>query len=166
MIVLLLAVGVAAPAAATPVTVFFDGPSGWGVSAASAEALEVPFVYPEVVDSASGSLGVSQQLQGVYNYDDIVARLLNDSGNEATSHWTVANESGDALPEETYLFLATAVLFSSSNRGVLPRGRSAGSKRPSTAPASSASTAANSASKASQKASISSSPRSSRAQAP
>lgn len=111
MIVLLLAVGVAAPAAATPVTVFFDGPSGWGVSAASAEGSGVPFVYPEVVGSASGVLGVSQELQGVYDYDDIVAFLLNESGNEATSMWTVENESGDDLPEETYLFLATAVLF-------------------------------------------------------
>jgi hypothetical protein len=119
MIVLLLAVGVAAPAAALPVTVFFDGPSGYGVSAASAEASGVPFVYPEVVGSASGVLNVAQQLQGDYDYDDIVDFLLNESGNTATSMWTVENESDDDLPEETYLFLATAVLFSIDGEDVV-----------------------------------------------
>jgi hypothetical protein len=114
MIVLLLAAGVAAPAAATPVTVFFDGPSGFGVSAASAAAAEaagVEFRYPGFVGSASGVLSVSSQvLQGDANSQSSL--LLAQSGNTATSIWTVENVSSIDLRGETYFLFVTGMAFS------------------------------------------------------
>ncbi len=101
MIVLFVAVGIAAPAAATPVTVFFDGPSGFGVSAESANAAfasGVPFVYPDFVGSASGVLSVSQDLQ-------------DDSDSTATSIWTVENVFPKDLHGDTYLLFMTTTGF-------------------------------------------------------
>ena len=113
-LLLVLVAGIAAPAAATPVSVFFDGPSGFGLSAASADdayASGVPFVYPDFVGSASGVLSVvSQELQG--DNDSIVSLLLAQSGNSATSIWTVENESSSDLLGDTYFLFLTSVAFS------------------------------------------------------
>jgi hypothetical protein len=110
MLVLLLVAGLAAPAAAVPVTVFFDEDSGFGVSEESAEASGVPLVSPSFVGSASGVLNVvSQELQG--DNDSIVSQLLAQSGNSATSLWTVENESDTYLPEDTYFLFVTSVPF-------------------------------------------------------
>jgi hypothetical protein len=119
MIVLLLAAGVAAPAAAAPVNVFFDDPSGYGVLAASAEGLGIPFVYPEVIGSASGILDVSQELQG--SNASILSLLMGDTDNTATSLWTVENESDSDLdlPEETYFLFVTATAFSIADEVVV-----------------------------------------------
>jgi len=110
-IVLLLAVGIAAPAAATPVTVFFDGPSGFGVSAEVAEASGVPFVYPDFVGSASGILAVtSQQLQGDPATNASI--LMSQSGDSITSTWTVKNVSSSDLRGDTYFLFVTSTAFS------------------------------------------------------
>jgi hypothetical protein len=66
-------------------------------------------VYPAVVGSASGFLDVSQELQG--GDAAIASLLMGDSGNTATSMWTVENVSGSDLPEETYFLFVTADLF-------------------------------------------------------
>jgi hypothetical protein len=114
MVVVFLAAGIAAPAAATPVTVYFDEPSGFGVSAESANAAfasDVPFVYPDFVGSASGVLSViSQELQG--DNDSIAALLLAQSGNNATSIWTVENEYSKDLLGDTYFLFVTTMAFS------------------------------------------------------
>jgi hypothetical protein len=109
-----LVVGAAAPAAAVPVTLFFDGPSGYGVSAESAQdalAMGVAFVYPDFVGSASGVLNVSSQvLQG--DPDSIGSLLLGQSGNTATSSWTVENVAPKDLLGDTYFLFVTSTPFS------------------------------------------------------
>jgi hypothetical protein len=109
MIVLFLAAGIAAPAAATPVTVFFDGPSGFGVSAQSAEASGVEFRYPDFIGSASGVLSVISQDLQLGSIDPLPPT---QSGNSATSIWTVENESSIDLLGNTYFLFVTAMSHS------------------------------------------------------
>jgi len=117
MVVLLLVAGIAAPAAAAPITVFFDGPSGFGVSAESAEASGVPFVFPDFVGSASGVLNVvSQELQG--DNDSIASLLMGQSGNTATSTWTVGSEYPKDLLGDTYFMFMTTSAFDDEGQTV------------------------------------------------
>jgi hypothetical protein len=101
---LALAAGLAAalPAAATPVTVFFDGPSGFGISAADAQdaySNGVPRVVPDFVGETTGVLSVISQDLDFSGFNPILP--------EATSTWTVQNQSSFDLGS-TYLLFVTS----------------------------------------------------------
>lgn len=104
-----LLVGVAAPAAATPVSLFFDGPSGFGVSQGDALASGIPIVEPPYVVDAEGILRVidqAVQLGSVDPFPPIAA-----SANSATSVWTVENESSYDLLGDTYFLFVTTTRY-------------------------------------------------------
>jgi hypothetical protein len=101
-----LLLGVATPAAATPVTLFFDGSSGFGVAKADALASGLPIEEPKYVVDAAGILRVidqAVQLSSIDPFPPIAA-----SANSATSLWTVENESSyDLLGDAYVLFVKT-----------------------------------------------------------
>ena len=100
--------GLAAPVGATPVDVFFDGPSTaaapntrFGLSAAQAatahDSFGVPFVTSlDFLGSAVGTYLIDQSLH-------TFSVPPNASLNRATSHWTVENVSGSDLLGASYL---------------------------------------------------------------
>lgn len=109
-IALWLLVGVAAPAAATSVSLFFDGPSGFGVSQGDALASGISIVEPPYVADAEGILRVidqALQLGSVDPFPPIAA-----SANSATSIWTVENESSYDLIGDTYFLFVTTAPYS------------------------------------------------------
>jgi hypothetical protein len=105
-IALWLVVGVGAPAAATPVTVFFDGPSGYGVGASRSGFPDDKIIEPASVLSASDVLTVISQDLQLGSVDPFPPE---ESDNHATSIWTVQNESSDDLLENNYLLFLTSV---------------------------------------------------------
>jgi hypothetical protein len=108
-IALWLVAGVAAPAAATPVTLYFDGPSGYGVAEGDALTSGVPIEEPPYVVDAAGILRVVDQdvqLGSIDPFPPIAA-----SANSLTSTWTVENESSYDLLGDTYILFATTVAY-------------------------------------------------------
>ena len=114
-IALWLAVGVSVEAAASPVTLYFDGQLGWcgeggaltqcGVSQADALASGIPIEEPTYVVDAEGILLVADQDVQVSSLDSLFAA----SGNTATSTWQVQNVYPHDLIGDTYiLFVTTA----------------------------------------------------------
>src|SRR5262249_45210591 len=101
--------GLAAPARAVPVDVFFDGPSTaadpntrFGLSATQATAVHdgfgVPFVSNySILGSVVGTFDVAQSFQG-FSPDPPTAAT-----NRATSSWTVENISGSTILGASYL---------------------------------------------------------------
>ena len=105
-IVLWLVAGVAAPAAATPVTLYFDGPSGYGVAAGDALASGIPIEEPDYVVDAAGILSVVDQDVQLGSIDP--SPPIAASGNSLTSIWTVENTSlYDLLGDTFFLFVTT-----------------------------------------------------------
>jgi hypothetical protein len=108
-IALWLVVGVAATAAATPITLFFNGHSGYGVAQGDALASGIPILEPGYVGSADGILRVTDQdvqLGSVDPFPPIAA-----GANSLTSIWTVENESSYDLFGNTYFLFVTTVPY-------------------------------------------------------
>src|SRR5262245_478146 len=111
LVTLAVPLGLAAPARAVPVDVFFDGPStpqdpstNFGLSEAQAQnardAFGIPFVTdPAVLGSVEGIYAVppTQSLVG-FSPDPPTSTL-----NRATSSWTVENISGADIHGASYL---------------------------------------------------------------
>ena len=106
-IALWLVAGIAAPAAATPVTLYFDGISGYGVAVGDALTSGVPIAEPDyIIDTPVILSVVGQQVQGssIEPFPPISA-----GSNTATSSWTVENTSPyDLLGDTFILFVRTA----------------------------------------------------------
>src|SRR5262249_50348298 len=101
--------GLAAPARAVPVDVFFDGPSTaaepntrFGLSASQANSVHDGFGVPFVANysflgTSVGTFEIAQSFQG-FSPDPPTAAT-----NRATSSWTVENVSGSPIHAATYL---------------------------------------------------------------
>lgn len=106
----------AAPAAAVPVTVYFDGPTdasgqNWGISSSAAQDASsqgVPVITPPVYD-IDGSLGVVDQ---TLQRSSVVIRLFLRRSS-ATSMWTAGADRD--LNGDVYLLFATSEPYSTQN---------------------------------------------------
>ncbi|MDP7299761.1 MAG: PEP-CTERM sorting domain-containing protein [Myxococcota bacterium] len=90
----------AGPAAATPVNVFFNGPSGYGMSENSALAANsqgIPFIAPVVFGTAESYYGFDQDL------GSSSPNPPTTSDNRATSSWKVKNISTESFNGTSYL---------------------------------------------------------------
>jgi len=101
--------GAAAPAAAVPVTLFFDGPSGFGVAQGDALASGVPIEEPPYVVDAEGILRVIEQDVQLGSIDPFPPIAAGE--NRLTSTWTVENESTYDLLGDTYLLFVTTLPY-------------------------------------------------------
>ena len=108
-IALWLVAGVAAPAAAIPVTLYFDGPSGYGVAEGDALTSGVPIAEPDYVVDAAGILRVIDQDVQLGSIDP--SPPIAATANSLASIWTVENESSYDLFGDTYILFATTVAY-------------------------------------------------------
>ena len=109
----LLLVAAATPAGAVPVTVFFTESTGMGVAESDVLAISssfgIPILDPSFVGDADGVLSVFAQ--------DLVFGSVAPSppsaasGNQATSTWTIQNESSFDLLGDSYYVFATVEPF-------------------------------------------------------
>ena len=106
-IALWLVAGVAAPATATPVTLFFNGPLGYGVSKTDALA----FGFEEVDYIVDTPVILSVVDKEVRRNTVAPFPPLSASGNMVTSSWTVENDSLYDLLGSTYLLFVRTVPY-------------------------------------------------------
>jgi hypothetical protein len=97
---LVAGLAVALPAAASPITLFFNEPTmGMGILEADALTSGLPIIDPDFVGQSSGVLSVISQNPDFTGFDP--------SDPHATSSWTVQNQSSFDLLGSTYLLFVT-----------------------------------------------------------
>lgn len=109
----LVALWLGAPASALPVTVFFDGPGGFGLSRDAAERAVADaglrMMAPARIGDVTGMLEVVDQDLDLGSVSPSPPTA--PSGNTARSRWTVQNVSGEPLDGAAFLLFVTSDPF-------------------------------------------------------